>query len=270
MKLLKFIGIVVALLLAVGVLARNQLIKMEARRLIAQQTGFGLEIGSLKTHLWSTRVELEDVVVRNPPDFPESTAFEIRRVWVDVDPWALFRRETHLTEMVLDVPRVVVVRNAAGDTNLKRLSGAARPPAGGSAPAPAPTPRKPEGDVTPAPGAPPGEPAPERPFRIDRMHLRIGTVEYHDYRAPDAPAVTKLNLNVDREHRDLRSTADIGNLLIAGVMESAATQLFGDLGRSLKKVAEDEKLRAEVKKIGKDLKRAFKGLLQEPAAGSGE
>ncbi|HMP75834.1 MAG TPA: AsmA family protein [Kiritimatiellia bacterium] len=266
MKLLKFIGVFVLVVLVVGLLARNQLIKMEARRLIAQQTGFGLEIGSLKTHLWSTRVELENVVVRNPPDFPESTAFEIRRVWVDVDPWALFRRETHLTEMVLDVPRVVVVRNEKGDTNLKRLSAASRPASGGTPSAPAPQPRKPEGDAKPVPGPTPKESKPERPFLIDRMRLKIGTVEYHDYRAPDAPAVTKLNLNVDREHRDLRSTADIGNLLIAGVMESAATQLFGDVGRSLQKVAEDEQLRAEVKKIGKDLKRAFKGLLQEPAA----
>lgn len=255
MKLLKLIGLCVVLLVVVGLLARNQLIKMEARRLIAQQTGFGLEIGKLKTSLLSSRVELLDVVVRNPPDFPEPVAFVISRAVVDVNPWALFRRETHLTEMVMEIPRVVVVRNEKGETNLQRMSAAAkrageRPPAPAPSPAPAPAP-----EPAPAP-----QPKPERPLKIDRLKLQIGTVEYHDYRAPDPPAVTKLNLNVNKERENITKLSEIGAVLTAGVMESAAGQLFGDLGRSLQKAAEDEDLRKEVKKIGKDLKRAFEGM----------
>lgn len=252
MKLLKLIGLSLLLLLLIGLLARNQLIKMEARRLLTEQTGFDLEIGKLKTSLFSSRVELEDVAVRNPPDFPEPTAFVIRRVVVDVDPWALFRKETHLTEMVLDVPRVVVVRNAEGDTNLQRLSGKSgksdKTGAGGGKPAPAPDKK------------PPPEPAPERPFKIDRLLLKIGQVEYHDYRGKDGPRVTVVELNIDREKHDVQSASAIGTLLVGSVMESAAVQLFGDVGQSLKTAMEDENLNKEVKKFGKDLKRAFEGM----------
>lgn len=261
MKALKLAVLSVVLLALVGLLARNQLINMEARRLLAEQTGFGLEIGQLKTHLLSSKAELLDVVVRNPPDFPEPTAFVIKRVYVNVDPWALLRRETHLTEMELEIPRVVVVRNPAGDTNLQRLSG--KPPRGGAAPPPSsPAPTPPAPAPSGGPGAPPAE-KPERPFRIDRMRVKIDAVEYHDYRGGGEPAITKLDLKVDRAHTNITSTSEIGSLVVAGVMESAAERLFGDLGRSIQKAVEDEKLREEVKKFGRDLKRAFKGLMED-------
>lgn len=265
MKALKLIVLSLVALTLVGVLSRNQLIKMEARRLLAEQTGFGLEIGRLKTHLLSSRAELLDVVVRNPPDFPESTAFVIKRVFVDIDPWALFRRETHVTSMELEISRVVIVRNREGEINLQRLSGKSSSSASGP----------PKGSPTPPPGAPKPSPSdsppapatekPERPFRVDRLRLKIGAIEYHDYRGGGDPSITQLDLKVDREHTNITSTRDIGNLVMAGVMESAAERLFGDLGRSLQKAVEDEKLREEVKKFGRDLKRAFKGLMGESA-----
>ncbi len=271
MKVIKLVALAVLLLLALGLLARNQLIKMEARRLLAEQTGFGLEIGRLKTHLWSSRADLFDVVVRNPPDFPEPIAFVVQRAHVDIDPWALLRRETHLKAMELEIPRVVIVRNIAGDTNLQRLSG--KPPrASGSASsrggAPAPAGESPPRGGQAAPAEPDGEKAgskSERPFRIDRLRIRIDTVEYHDYRGGGDPAITTLDIKVDREHADVTSTRQIGDLLVAGVMESAAERLFGDLGRSIQAVVEDEQLRSEIKKFGRDLKRVFKGLMEEAA-----
>lgn len=271
MKALKIVGLSLLLLLLLGLLARNHLIKREARRVLTERAGFDLEIGKLKTSLFANRVELEDLTIRNPPDFPESTALVVRRAVIEIDPWALFRGETHLTEMTLDVPRVVVVRNAAGETNLERLGG--KPPKRDGA-----RPSAPSGDTdTPAPQTPdmaaPGNvPAPksraERPLRIDRLALKVGTVEYRDYQSGSAePVVTSVELNMDREGRDLRSADEIRTMLIGGVLQSAAMQLFSNGAQQLQSMLEDENFRKEAKKIGKDLKRAFKGLLapQEPS-----
>lgn len=265
MKAFKIVGLSLLLLVLLGLLARNQLIKREVRRVLTEQTGFDLEIGKLKTSLFANRVELEDLTIRNPPDFPESTALVVRRAMIEIDPWALFRGETHLTEMMLDVPRVVVVRNAKGETNLERLG--AKPPKGDGTRPSAPSSEK----DTSAPQAPdtskPGKaPAPksraERPLRIDRLALKIGTVEYRDYQSGSAePVVTSVDLNMDREGRDLRSADEIRTMLIGGVLQSAAMQLFSNGAQQLQSMLEDENFRKEAKKIGKDLKRAFRGLL---------
>jgi uncharacterized protein involved in outer membrane biogenesis len=268
MKVLKLATFAVLFLLALGLLARNQLIKMEARRLLAEQTGFGLEIGHLKTHVWASRAELFDVVVRNPPEYPEPTAFVIRRAFIDIDPWALLRRETHLRVVELEVPRVVIVRNRDGEMNLQRLSGrSARGTAAPSKPDPRPgAPERPSGgQATPESGEAGRPRPPERPFRIDRLRIRVDAVEYHDFKGDRAePDVTKLDLKIDREHTDVTSVRQIGELIATGVLESAADRLMGDLGRSIQRVVEDEKLRDELRKFGRDLKRIFKGMVESP------
>ena len=252
MKLFKWLVVALAVLGVVGLLARNQLIKMELRRVLARQTGFTVEVGSLELGLLSTRAELRDVVVRNPPEFPEPVAFEINRAFADINPWALLRRTTHLTDLDLDIPRVVVVRNAEGETNMQRLSGGARKRSGGGSSAPAPSP------------APEPKPKREQAVKIDRLHLKIGVVEYHDFRVKNPPGISTITLNLDQEHRDIQSVSAIGPLIAQGVMENAAMRLFGEMGRSLKTAVEDESLRKEVKKLGKDLKRLF----QPPAESS--
>jgi uncharacterized protein involved in outer membrane biogenesis len=85
----------------------------------------------------------------------------MRQVKADYALGSLFKNEIRLSEVVVDVPRVVVVRKADGETNLQRLSGAARKKGGGGrsgagrreAPAPA-------------------ESKPAKPLRMDRVVIR--------------------------------------------------------------------------------------------------
>lgn len=272
MKILKIAGIVVVALIVAGLLAQERLLKAAARRVFVEQTGFDVEIGKLNTSLWKSRVEMEDVQVRNPPNFPEPVAFVIQSAAMTLDPWSLFRGETHLKELTLDVPRIVLVRNAEGETNLEQLSGKSAKkeriesaPETESAPddvaaseASAPS----SYEVSSRPAPKPAPPAKERPFKIDRLALKIGTVEYRDYRGRSEPAVSEFNLNLEREGENIRSGEEVGTLLVGGVMQSVVAQLFTGVGDNLKNAMEDKDLQQEVKKLGKNLKRAFKGLLE--------
>lgn len=261
-------------LLVAGLLVQDRLLKEAARRVFVEQTGFDVEIGSVNASLWKSRVELENVEVRNPPNYPEPTAFVIQRATMTLDPWSLFRGETHLKELTLDVPRVVVVRNAEGETNLEQISGkrATKASSAGSAgesvsvPGSGGEPVEASGtasmETAPKPAAKPASVPKERPFRIDRLALKIGTVEYHDYRGGREPAVSEFNLNLEREGENIRSGEEIGALLVGGVMQSLVTQLFSGVGDNLKSAVEDKDFQQEVKKIGKNLKNAFKGLLE--------
>ncbi|MCO5062289.1 MAG: AsmA family protein [Kiritimatiellae bacterium] len=292
MKIVLRIAASLLLIALVGGLVVHQLIKTEARRFLVAQTGFDLDIGKVKAGLFSTRVEFDDVTVRNPPDFPETTAMVIDRIVLDLNVGSLLRGKTHLTELQLDVPRIVVVRKETGETNFQRMSdtirskskdspreGAPAEPASTEAPSDSPTAPEPAAGAESAPGADTqskpkpkreSKPKPERPFLIDRLAVKIGTVEYRDYGAPDAPAVSQIALNVDREAQHVENAQQIQSLLIGGLIGSFFKQALNDGGQSLKAVLEDENLRSEAKRVGKDLKRAFKGFLEQVSQPAGD
>lgn len=250
MRILKNILLVAVALLVVAVAARNILVKREVRRILESTTGFGLELRSVNVALLSTAFDVRGVKVMNPPDFPERLAFDVREVKVDYALASLWRDETLMHEVVLDVPRVVVVKKKNGETNLQRLSSAGSRPAGEK---PAPS-----GDTSPGDGAK----APAKPFRIAHLVVRLGTVEIHDYTVEgDQPAVTTLTLNVDQEHRDVTSMAQLGSLMAAGVLQQAGTRFLGDLVRGLDKNTEGKDLDKEIRKVTDSLGRAFDGLM---------
>lgn len=252
MRILKNILLVLVALLVVAVAARNIVVKREVRRILESTTGFKLELKSVDVALLSTAFDVRGVKVLNPSDFPEPLAFDVREVKVDYALSSLWRGETLLHEVVLDVPRVVVVKKKDGETNLQRLSGGGSRPAGGK---PAPS-----GDTRPPPGD--GAKKPAKPFRIAHLVVRLGTVEIHDYTvAGDEPAVTTLTMNVDQEHSDVTSMAQLGSLMAAGVLQQAGARFLGDLVRGLDKSTEGKDLDKEIRKVTDSLGRAFDGLM---------
>ncbi len=227
-----------------------------AERMVAEQTGFRLAIGSIEASLLKSRFSLRDTQLDNPPDFPEAKAFSFRELAVAYDWTSLFSSEVRLREVVLDIPTLVVVRKADGETNAQRL-GAKRPAAdvagGGTssgpsdpsaeAPGPADSPREPE--KTP------------RGFRIETLVVRVGTVSFHDYTraGPDGqPAVTELALNLDQTHHNLASMEQVGAAITAGALQQAGLAAFqqalseGDLDKRLQKAANH---------VGRELEKLF-------------
>ncbi len=247
-KKLKPVLLVLLALVLVLVAARNVLIKREVRRLVAQQTGFGLSLKKINVGLLSTSLDIQGLRLTNPSDFPEPAAFDIRQVKADYAFGSLFRNEIRLSEVVVDVPLVVVVRKADGETNLQRLSGAARKKSGGG--------RSEPGEKAPAPA----ESKPSKPLRMDQVTIRIGTVEIHDYSVKgEVPGITKLELNIDQKYENVDGLGELGSLMVGGVLQQIGSKFLRDLGRSLN---EGEGADGEVKKVTKSLEKAFKSLFE--------
>lgn len=271
------LALAVLALASVGILTRNQLIKLEARRLIAEQTGFDLEIGELRTFVFSSRAELKNVVVRNPPEFPERTALIIDRASVEVNPWALFRKETHLRALEVEIPRAIVVRNAEGVVNFQRFADAAQKQTreketaeqGRQKPGSL---REPPSDGRIAQAPPPpadsraDSPSHQRTFRIDRFLLRLDKVEFHDYAGREQPSVTVVDLQLRREMRDITKPSQVGEAISAAVIESVASRLSNQLFRSLQQAAEEGFSKESLKRVGRDLKRSLKSIIQGASA----
>lgn len=230
MKLIRFLLLGLAAALVLALVFRNVVLKQQIEKILTAQTGFGLELDRVNLGWNFTSFELEGARLLNPPDFPDREALNIRQVRVAYRFWSLFSREVHFNEVLLDIPKLVIVRKADGETNAQRLSGvgggsahggAAGGSSGDGQPAPAPG-----GGTTPEPREnkePPG-------FRIDRLVLRVGAVEFRDYsKAKDGgpPAVTAMTLNVDQEHHDITSVQQLGGLVLGGAVQQMGLFLIG-------------------------------------------
>ena len=256
MKILRNILIVLVLLAVAGLVARNAIIKTAARKAIRQATGFDLELGGVRVGLISQSFDIRDLKLINPEDFPEAIALEINRMFVSYELRSFFADEVHLREVVLDIPRMVVVQKEDGDSNLKRLSQAGQ----GKEEEEQKREAKPENDQ-------PAEPKAEKPtrkFRIDTLTLKLGTVEMHKYvQGHDKPEIRVHDLNVDHTYTDIRAPNRLAAILAMAMMEGVGAQAFVDIGKSLKNNQGDlditaRELEKTAKGVGESLKDLFK------------
>jgi len=243
-KIIRNILIVVVLLFAVGLVTRNAIIKTSVRNAIQQATGFDLEVGGVSAGLLSSTFEISDLKLINPEDFPEETAIEIKRMFVGYDLKSFFTDEIHLREVVLDIPRMVVVQKEDGESNLQRLSEAGK--------------GKEEGEKKPEEKAEENAEKPARKFRIDTLTLKLGTVEMHIYiQGQDKPQVQVHDLKIDRTYTDIRDPEQLATIFAMAMVEGVGAQAFKDIGKALQN--NQGNLDKTVKNIGESLKGLFKG-----------
>ncbi len=250
------IVIVLAILVAVGLMARNALIKSGARNAVREATGFDLEMGGVSANLLSSTFEIRDMKLINPEDFPEETAIDFKQMRVGYELKSLLTDEIHLREVVLDIPRMVVVQKEDGDSNLKRLSRAGE-----------------GGAEEKEPEAGPGEQEPDskpkakktaKKFRIDSLTLKLGAVEMRKYvPGQDKPQVQRHELNVNRTYTDIRDTTQLATIFAMAMVEGVGAQVFRDIAKVLQDHEGDldktgKELEKAVKDVGKQLKELFK------------
>ena len=196
--LLALIALIVVLLLA-----RNAIVGSILKGGIQRLTGFQTHIGALNLRLTRPEIAARDIAVRNPPDaFRERRAMEINRIEAVYQPGALMRRKLHCPKLVLDISQVLVVKNASGETNLKRLQPKINPSGrdssgGGSS-----------------------------NFQIDELIVSINEALYIDEKKEDAqPRIFRLNVK-NRVYRNIKSSQDIKKIVTNLVIEKLPSNLI--------------------------------------------
>jgi hypothetical protein len=244
-KIIRNVLIVLVLLFVVGWVARNAIIMSAARNAIQRATGFDLEVGGVSAALLSSTFEISDLKLINPEDFPEETAIEIRRMFVGYDLKSFFTDEIHLREVILDIPRMVVVQKEDGESNLKRLSQAGQGKGEGE--------KKPEEKHGETPEKKAEKPA--KKFRIDTLTLKLGTVEMHTYvQGQDKPRVETHDLKVDRTYTDIRDVNQMATIFAMAMVEGVGAQAFKGISKAL------EDNQGDLDKTGKELDKAVKNV----------
>jgi len=200
--------IVVLIVLAAGLyLGRNFIAQQSLEVGVTEMTGFSLKIGSLDLALGQSRIAVRDLSLLNPPEFKEPVFVEMPELTVDYDTGSMLGGTPHLTSLVVDLKRIVIVRTKNGDSNAMKLKGALGGGGGKSH------------------------------YKIDALRLKIGTVELKDYKLGN-PMEKTIPLNLDETYRNFTDATDINRLVLLTVMKKAglpaigidAGQLTGSLG----------------------------------------
>jgi hypothetical protein len=127
--------------------------QLSAARL-AQQSRFGVAIDTLVANPFTGRVHIQEAAIDNPLIYGPREFLRLREFRADAQVFTMWGRRLVLEEVTIDLPLLAVVTNTDGTTNLdlfrERLGA----------------------DLA----APPG--APQRPFLIKRLHVRVGEVRF--------------------------------------------------------------------------------------------
>lgn len=195
-KFFLFIVILVALL----VLGRNVILKAAVEHGVRAVTGMPLTVKKLDLGLKQPYFDIEELVIKNPAGFHDTTFIDIPKIFVAYDLPSILKGKIHLTDLTFDLKQFSVVKNENGKTNLdtlKALQGQ-KPAQSGQAPAP-----KKEGKAT--------------EIQIDNFRLKVGKASYVDYSS--GTAVTKeFNVGFDEKYTNITSIKKLVQLIVWKIM----------------------------------------------------
>ncbi len=258
-------GLVVVSVVTLGLL-RNSLLGWATIRFIRASTGLEVAMDGMKVQVARPSVRILGMTVRNPPGFEVGEAIRFREIYAEYDRRALWSRRPHFRKIVIDMPKLIVVRNEKGEMNWQRLSGnLSRHTQAAGAETNAPSAQEPKGGDAREPG-PVSEPAGPA-YEIDEFVVRIGTVEMRDFDVgkPD-PTVRAMDLGFEYTVRDVTdfnaAGAEIGGALL---VKAAPILLMSALDGVARAAGEGG---AGLHDIEKDAKSLLKNLSREPGMSS--
>lgn len=180
----------VILLVILGIALFNQLFPGIAEEYIEIRGGFPVRVDTANWDLFGSAFHIEDVVVENPPNFPEKDFLHIRSLIVEAGPkeilHAVNKGATNIQRLELDIERFNWVLTDGGSTNLGLFAKAVEEEAEVRA------------ETQNQPKAESGANETSGGVNIQTWVIKIGTIEVSDYsRGPVKRE--KIVLNYERE-----------------------------------------------------------------------
>jgi uncharacterized protein involved in outer membrane biogenesis len=199
-RIIKWLFLLVFLVVAVVVgllLSKDAILKAAVEQQIRAQTGMDVSIGRLSLGLLSPVVSIENLTLRNTPEFGGTPFLDIRELHLEYDRDALKQRKLRITLLRLNLEELTVVRNANGSTNITALKGQA--------------------------GAKPPKLAGDVEFEgVDVLNLSLGKIQLLDLKEPRHNLLRNVNLQNQIFH-NVRTPGDLYGVLLLLWMRSGGS-----------------------------------------------
>ncbi|MBP9853975.1 MAG: AsmA family protein [Candidatus Omnitrophica bacterium] len=195
MKLLRAIFGLIIILLVIGVLARNFIVKAAVEQGFKAYSGLPLTMGGLNIGLKNTLLDIDDLKVYNPSGFPEDLMVSVPDIYADYSLSDLMKGNIYLKDVRFHLNEFIIVKNKDGKTNLDSLKALMQPKEGAQ--------QKKEG-----PSKQKGE------LKIDNLSLRIDRVIYKDYSAGGEPMVQTFDVNLNEKYSNIEDLNAVISLIV--------------------------------------------------------
>jgi hypothetical protein len=197
-------------------------------------TGLTLEIGRLDIGVFKPVVEVSNLKLFNPPDYPDKLMADIPAFYADYDLGAFLKGKIHFRQLQINLKTLEVVKNEKNKVNLESLEAL-----------------KPKGTG----------PAPE--IKIDKLVLDIGKVSYVDYSIFHQPKTSEFNLNIHETYENIDNPQALVNIILTKALMNTTIGNLEKLGLSPLK-NELGNVRATIKQSAKEkVKDVLKGLISK-------
>lgn len=176
--------IILAVLAVALYFARNFVARKSVEVGARTVTGFPLEIGSVNVGVFTSRLDVRDLKLMNPPEFEDKQFVEMPRLYVDYQFGSMLRATPHINEMLVDIKHLSLIKNAKGESNAMKLKGMV------SSDKPSAT-----------------------KYQVDKLRVHVGSVTIKDY-SRAKPTERTLHLNVDATYNNITDSTDISRLVL--------------------------------------------------------
>ena len=192
--------IVVAAVLALLFASKNLIAKVVIETGVKFVTGLGLRMRSFSSDFGKTFVELKDLRVLNPRNYPEPVMADFPEIYVDYKLAELLKGKVHLEEVRLELKEFVVVKNEKGELNLNALKAIQQESGSQKSEA--------------------GEKSKVPQIQIDKLGLKIGKVVYKDYTSGKTPYVKEFNVNLNETYEHITNPYVVVSLVVVKALRN--------------------------------------------------
>ena len=204
MKILKIIGIVIAVLIVIAIalpfLVDVNMFRPQIQSELDGALGRQVSIGTLHLSILEGSVSADNVSISDDPAFSKQPFVRAKSLDVGVELMPLiFSKSLHVTELTLAEPQVSLLKNAAGRWNFSSLgnqAGAAAPtPASEKSASPAEKPATPTPKQSTPKSAAPATANPD--LAVGKLNIKDGTITTDNISNREKPQVySKVNITV--------------------------------------------------------------------------
>src|ERR1700722_1609693 len=122
-KLLWMVPAGLAVLLVVLFLSLNFIARISVEYGAKKITGFPLKIGSVDVRLFSSKLDVRDLTLMNPPEYQEKMFVDMPELYIDYRLRSMLSGAPHINDMLINIKQLVIVKTAKGDSNAMKLKG---------------------------------------------------------------------------------------------------------------------------------------------------
>jgi hypothetical protein len=184
--------------------SRNFIARVSVEYGAKKITGFPLKIGSVDVGLFSSKVDVRDLTLMNPPEFQEKMFVDMPQLYIDYRLHSMLSGAPHINDMLINIKQLVVVKTDKGDSNAMKLKGVVFSGKSSSK------------------------------YTIDKLRIHIGTVTLKDYSRPK-PTEHNTPLDIDVTYANITDSTDITRLILLTVMSQVKLPDIGIKPDDLKK-----------------------------------